>query len=375
MTIVSEVGQSPALNLIPNQSGGAIGLRATAVIDASTEKVALVGTVWHPTVKSGTIDISEIGVFLGAVTINAASVITFSLQDVSATAGPPYQPDGTQDQTADVLGSAITANAWNWSGALSANRTISVGSRLAVVIEYKNTFFNVGDTVAINSLDLAVGTLAYGNFGGIPLLNTGSYALVASALGIVAFKCADGSRAFLTPNVSINGLGTTSVASNGTFRAAGLYFEVETTRKLDTFGLYIAIPNGCDGDIILYDTDGTTALLTMPVDNDSVSATGGRGVVFTGADITLTANSGYRLVFVASTTTAATFYHATVAERALMDGMPGGQNWQLTTRDGTPGNWTETNTSRPWAVLGFSGFDDPSGGGGGLQIAGGNGLA
>lgn len=375
MTIVAEVGQSPALNLMPNQGGGASALRSSLVIDASTEKGAFIGTVWHPTVKSGNIDIREVGVLLGAVTINSASVVRFSLQDVSATAGPPYQPDGTQDETADVLGSAITANAWNWSGALSADRTIAVGARLAAVVEFQT--FNASDSVVLSTLDLGTGTMPEGNLGGIGLVNTGSWAVAAANIGIVAFKCADGTRAFLAPNISINGVGTTSIASNGAVRAAGLYFEVETTRKLDTLGLHLAIPNGCDGDIILYDTDGTTALVTMPIDNDSVMSAGARAIVFTAPDVTLSANAGYRLVFVASTTTAATLYHATVAERALMDGMPGGQNWQLTTRD-SGGTWTQTDTSRPWAVVGFSAFDDASGGsggGGGLQIAGGNGLA
>src|SRR5207253_746752 len=109
-----------------NTSPAAPAYGTDALIDAAGEKVAFIGNLWHPTVKTGTINIRKVHFRCGAVTLNAASELRVSLQTVSSTVGPPYQPDGVQDEFYDfkTATTAITANAWNSTGNLSADRVV-----------------------------------------------------------------------------------------------------------------------------------------------------------------------------------------------------------------------------------------------------------
>lgn len=367
MAFVNLGGDSGYIGDRPIMSTSAVQYRTSLLLDASTERAAFVGSVWAPgRPVGGTVNVRKIHFRTGAVTFNALSVFRVSLQDVSATAGPPYQPDGTPDQTYAYAGTGLSANGWNTTGNLSADRTVALGSRIAVVFDY--TTFTSGDSVVISSFDSVTGG---GNdfregFGGSPLLYTGSWSLNSGA-GIVVLELDDGTFAFIEGCFPFSALGTASVSSTGGVRRAGLIFQVAMTQKIDGFWAYLAIPDACDGQLILYDSDGTTALATVAIDNDAVQAASARYFEPRFAPITLQANTSYRLAFVGGTSTAATVYTFDVADANHWGGMAFGPAGHYTEHNGT--SWSETTTRR---AFGFGirpcAFDDGSGGGGGTGI-------
>lgn len=355
MAFVNEYGRSPKSTYVPNWTGGTPGFGTDHVIDASTERAGWAGLVWHPTVKSGNISIRKIGVSLGTVAVNAASVIRFSLQDVSLTTGPIYQPDGTQDQTVDVAGSTFSSNAWLWTGALSADRTIAIGDRLAVVAEY--TTFTAGDSIVFNAVNNFGATMHIG-LGGRAILYTGTWGGLSNRIGVIALECADGTYAFLDPMVPVTAFTTTSIASGGAIKRAGAIFRVPTPRKIDEIGLLLAVSTGADGTLVLYDTDGTTQLAAVSVDANAVETTSPRICSAVIPAVTLSAGVDYRVAWLAGAT-AATLYGISVAAAGLLDGYPGGQQCHHTEHNGT--SWSQTTTQRPFVYLGFSAFDDAAG--------------
>jgi len=107
-----------------------------ATIDATGEKLAWCGGFVHQ--DRAAKDITRVGFFFGSSLIKAGgSSLTVSLQDVSATAAP-LQPDETQDQTVAIANgdAGFASSTWYRTGALSANRTVSHGEQLAVVLEF-----------------------------------------------------------------------------------------------------------------------------------------------------------------------------------------------------------------------------------------------
>ncbi len=368
-------GDSPWLYDLVIQMPQTVAFQSTALIDASAEKISFLGNIWHPTVKTGTINIRKVHFRCGALTFNVLSTIRVSLQNVSATAGPPYQPDGSQDQTYDyALGVGLTANAWNTTGNLSADRAVDLSSVgfadtnsrwVAVVFEYQT--FTAADSFIVSTVNMQA-SLLNTYLGGQALLNTASWALLSSAAPVVAFECDDGTFAFMDNALPFSAISSASVASNGAIRAAGLKFRFPMDISTEALALGMLMPNGCDGSLVLYDTDGTTALVTVNIDNDAVAAaTLMRHAMARYRPITHTANSYYRMVFVASTTTAATIYYAEVNAAALMDGLTMGQDAHWTQRD-SAGTWTDTTTRRPHFGLKLSSAHDGTGGGGGMLV-------
>jgi hypothetical protein len=387
MSLVNFPGQGPVCIENPFSIGGTPVLLTTGVIDASTEKFAVLGQIFHETKKTGTINIRKIEWRGGAITLNTASTLRLSLQNVSLTAGPPYQPDGVQDQTFDYIGSTNppTANAWNTTGNLSADRAVDLTANnvsdanstwVAVVFEYQT--FTAADSVIISGVNrnITSGTpIPDVNFQGYCLLNTGTWGTVAGGGPIIAFECDDGTKAFMVGAAPYTSVSTVLVANNAAVRAAGLKFSFPFECSIEDIGLLLTIPNGCDGTLVLYDSDGTTVLKSYTLDNDAVASTTARMGYIKPGQQTISANGGQRLVFVASTTNAASVHYATLNSSALLAGCSGGTTHMWTQRD-SGGTWTDTATQRPFSFIRLSAVHDGSGsGGGGLRVAGHGGLA
>lgn len=375
--LVNEIGYIP-LGYDPGigNSASAPAFGTDAVIDASTEKVAITGCVWHPTVKTGTINIRKVHFRCGAVSVNAASTIRVSLQNISGTAGPPYQPDGTQDQTADIAGSAMVANGWNTTGNLSADRAVDLTSDsladsnsrwLCVVVEYQS--FTAADSVIVSTI--VAGTEKIGVGGGV-VLNTGSYALLANRMGIVALECDDGTFAFLKTVGPWSNFSNVSVANNGAIRRAGLKFKVPTRRTLDSFGMMVRCPSGSGGRFALFEASNSALeLRSIDIDRDAVTGSGAeRFAEVTFTPFTVEADVEYRFVFISTSTTASLVHYGDVNAAGLMDGLILGQSAYWTQFDGT--NWTDTTTRRPHFALGWGAYHAE---GGGIRVAGSGGLA
>lgn len=364
------------------RDGTAPALSTSGLIDAAGEMVAFIGTIWHPTVKSGSINIRKVHFRLGATTFNVLSVFRVSFQDISATAGPPYQPDGTADQSYSYAGSGLTANGWNTTGAFDADRSVNLANDsfgdanarwFAVVFEL--TTFTALDSIIVNGFDQAPGgNKPKGSLSGAQVLlkTGGTWATLANASPVLALECDDGTFAFMRGAQPYSTMGSVaSVASNGAIRRAGIMFQVPVQLKISTLSLVLVIPNGCDGRLVLYDSDGVTELVSVDVDNDAVNSTSVGETVIEFVPVTLTAATNYRFAFVAGTTTAASINYSDVNAAGLMDGMILGQNAMWTQHDGS--NWSQTATRRPLWGIGISAVHDGSGGAGGVAKFAGSG--
>ena len=357
---------------------------SSAVIDASGEQVAFIGSVWHPTVKTGTINIRKVHWWAGAISsFNALSDFRVSVQGVSATAGPPVRPDGTIKGAGNAgyysygAGVSPSASAWNTTGAFGADVPVNLANDslgdadsrwIAVVFDYAAFTSTTSVVISANTV-LTSGSTAVDFGNSAALLYTASWSAIANVQPIVVLECDDGTFAFLAGSVPFSAYSSASVSSTAAIRRAGLKFKVPTERKIDCFSLQMLVPNGCDGRLVLYDSDGTTELRSVDIDNDAVtSASNVRLQTAVFEPVTLAANTYYRFVFVGGTATAATVYYTSVNAAGHMDGLPGGQDMHWTEADGTP-TWTDTTTRRPNFAIGFSAFHDGAGGAGGGLLA------
>jgi hypothetical protein len=360
----------PEFRLLTPDTGALSGV---GVIDANTEKVGFIGPIWHPTVKTGNIAIRKVHFRCGAITLNAASEVRVSLQNVSTTAGPPLQPDGSQDEFYDfkTATTALSANAWNSTGNLSADRTVALSADsygdansrwLAVVMEYQ--VFTAADSIVLSGF-----LPTYSQNINCLILNTGSWANSAR-MGSVAFECDDGTFAFMAGSWPFSAVNTAvSVSSSAAVRRAGVKFKFPVPVKIDRFCMEMAVANGSDGTIVLYDSDGTTSLVSVDLDNDAAWQTTVALHTVHFEPVTLAADTFYRLVFVGGNTTASTVAYNTVNAAGLMGGFRFGQNAHWTEYDGA--TWNDTTTRRPIFDIGVCAYDDGASTGGGARVIGG----
>jgi len=142
-------------------------------------------------------------------------------------------------------------------------------------------------------------------------------------------------------------------------------FQVPVQMKIDRLGLFFSVANGGDGTLTLYDSDGTTELVSVVIDNDAVVAQGNpRCFEICFEPVTLAANTNYRFAFVGTTTTNTTIFYGDVNAAGHMDGLILGQNahWtQSATSPPTAPAWAETTTRRPLFGIGISAVHDGSG--------------
>lgn len=372
-TLTNLFGASPVWFDPTNVMGVAAAFTTSSVIDSATtssEKIGMVGRIRHPTRPAGTFKIRKVGFRCGALTFNILSTVRVSLQDIDlVTNASPYKPDGTQDQTYDFsLGTGLTANDWNWTGNLSGDRTVSPGDRLVVVIQF--TTFTALDSIIISALSTTPSNVVpTAGLGGQNIFQADAGATTWSLTNLaqtnIAFQCDDGSYAFFEGCPAVSQVGTTTVANNVTARAAGNLFTVPVEMKIDTLGLRLSQPNGCDFTGTLFDGDGTTALFTEFIDNDVVAAASSpRWSLFNFAPITLQPSTNYRFVAEGSSATSGTVAYSDVNAAGLLDSFALGSQCYYTERD-SGGSWAQTTTRRAHMAFGMSGIHDGAGGGGG----------
>jgi hypothetical protein len=233
---------------------------------------------------------------------------------------------------------------------------------LAIVIEFDSYVagnLNIQNTTTI---------LDYGNGCYTALKTGGSWVKSTNTAGCFELEYDDGSLAYTDTLLPGAGAGLT-LASNTTPDEAALYFRFPV--GVTVGGAYLFLDIDAALDVVLYDTDGTTALATVSLDSDVRASTSANGtlVVFP-TEIDLTANSFYRLAVKPTTTTAVGYRRMTVRAAGSMDMFDLGQNAYLSTRTDA-GAWTETTTLRPRMSLLVTKVHDGSGGGSGGYVIGG----
>lgn len=350
---------------------GAAPSFASLLMDATGEKVAMMFEV----PKTGTLDKFEFQA--GTVTVNAASVIRCSFQDVDPATG---DPDGTVDQYRGIAGSAMVSGGWNVPGLITSDgtdtgvkRAVTRGSTnwLAAVIDYST--FTAADIVNVSTLT------NFPTIVGMPYADhfTAAWAKTSN-YPVLALKYDDGTYEYLGVNVwPITAVNSISISSTTTPDEVGLIFQLPG--PVTAAGAWVIFNSGATGrntDIVLYDSDGTSVLETVTIDSDvgrSNNALNTFTVRFPTSRALLGATN-YRLVVKPATTGNRVMHDVTISAAAIMDALPGGQLWHRTERTDA-GAWTQTTTKRPLMGLLVDGIDDAAGGGGVGRLVSPTGLA
>lgn len=281
------------------------------VIDATGEKIAWSGPVtWFDDATTKSIRFFE--TLLGAITKAGGSAWTASLQDVSLTAGPVIQPDETQDQTVAIANAdaGFVTNGWYTSGNFSADRTVSKGQLLSLVIEYNGAGRLGTDVANFRSLNATAGSAQMRPINAGPALKTAGAWAQINRISNVVFGCADGTYC------SFDGAMPTAATDAVAFNSAsspderGNEFTVPEPIRIGGFWLSTAAAAGADFDVVLY--NGTTAVATASHDANALHPAASTGVAasrfWLTSEIELLPGNTYRLMHKPTTANSVTHY-------------------------------------------------------------------
>jgi hypothetical protein len=356
MTLVATQGLwmpgIPPLRDVPQLQAG--------TIDATGEKFAFIGRVWNKDRASKTIE--RVGFRFGTVTKSGGSALTVSLQDVNAAAGPPFQPDGTPDETVAIANGdgTFVSNTWHRSGTLSAGRSVTFGELLAVVIEYDGSGRSAPDTVGITTLT-GSNTPIFPQTSGTALY-TASWANGFAFNGVV-LEFSDGTFGTLDVGFPCSAINTVNYNSASGSDEIAMVFQVPFNCKIDgMYGVVGPSSSAANFDLIIY--EGTTSIASHSFDANTVLAAtpAPRLAVATISEVALSKNTTYYLAAKPTTATNIQIYTIDVANADHWQVWPGGTAWNYTARvDG--GSWdAPTTTKRPFSFgIRISQVDDGMG--------------
>jgi hypothetical protein len=338
------------------------------VIDATGEKVAYCGRAYFAA-RTGTKDISKVGIRFGAVTKAGGSGLTISLQNVSTAAGPPMQPDETQDQTVAVANAnaSFVANTWLQTAALSANRTVTYGDQLCVVIEYDGSGRQGADTVAITGL-AANRAMHFA----VSALKTASWA-DGVVIPNVILEYSDGSFGTLYGGFPVSAVSSVAYNTGSSPDEYALAMTFPGAVGIEAGGGIFGPANATsDAELITY--EGTSAVsngtLTLLAEHAFV-ASERYGVGLFAALLSLTADTTYYLALKPTSVNSVTIHYFDVAAAGHLQAHIGGEAWTIATRTDA-GAWSPTTTRRPFLWPHVAAIHNGAGSGGGRIIGGAN---
>lgn len=345
---------------VPNVGGGygqSPSFSSSLLIDATGEKAAYLGQVWRPDRLGG--DITRVGFRFGTVTKAGGSGLTVSLQDYDPN-NSPMRPDEVIDQSVAIANgnASFATNSWIRTNPFDSNRTVAFGENLAVVIEFDGAGRLGTDSFIVTGLQRDRQFLTIGG-----ALKTASWVTAPVPSQNVVLEFTDGVFGSLSPTAIICSACAQLGYNSGTAGADeyALEFSLPFTCKIDGgwFDLNIANANS-NFEFVIY--EGTTALRTVAVDANSIQATSGTlSTTFSISELTLTANTVYRLAAKPTTTNGITLTYIDVADANHWQATSGGTAFRMAQRvDG--GAWTTTTTRRPFAGVRVSSIDVGSGG-------------
>lgn len=321
---------------------------ASLVIDASTEKVGMIGRVFN---KDGTAKtLTKVGFRIGAVTKGGSTDLKVSLQDVSTTTA---DADGVVDQSVLVGNGNIVANSWIVV-TLGASRSVNYGDLLAVVVEYST--FNASDSVIVNSL---ASVTASTNKGGTYLrLNTGGTWASVNGYANVILGFSDNTWGTLKGSSCYSAINTHTYNSGSTPDEIMLAFQLPY--PVTAGGMWAHVDGDGNFDYVLLDAAGAAISNgSGSVDADNREATNGRLYEMPfAAHISLSANTQYYLSIKPTSVTNISVYSADVNEVGYWASQGGGANFYYAQRTDA-GAISPTTTRRPFIGLDdVMGFDD-----------------
>lgn len=342
-----------------------LGIATSALLDATGEKLAFCGPVhWNDNATSK--QITKIGIRFGSVTKAGGSGLTISLQTVNLATGPPMQPDETQDETVAVANgnAAFATNTWLMSGALSANRTVSRGERIGIVVEFDGGGRLGADSVVISGL-ASTDTGAYAQT--MTVHKTGGTWAQVAILPCVILEFSDGTFGTLAGALPFSATNNHTYKSDSSPNEYALEFQMPVGGKVGGAELWLYTDaNTSDFDVILYGSDGSTVLGSVSVDANAALGASFRqlNVVFPD-EYVFAANTDYWLaVKPTQSTSNMRIGYIDVSAAGHLDAFFGGQNWHMASRTGTGTAWgsaTKVLTRRPLITPVFTSLETGGG--------------
>jgi hypothetical protein len=332
-----------------------LSFTASTALTASTHRHAVCGVV----PKSGTI--SGIGFRFGAITKGATTALTLSLQDTSLTAGPPAQPDGTQDQTASIGNADITANTWR-TITLGTNRTVTQGDLLSVVWEFAT--FDAGDSIAFSHHTVGTGAGPMPQETSPAHYNGTTWALTANLANILLVYN-DGTFGTFTGAQPAESLTSRAFNTGSTPDERGNLWIPHADMKVR--GIAAFFTPSANADLVLYDSGGT-ALATVSVDSNTIRSASSR--IYQGvfsADVSVSGGSTYYVTLKPTTATSVNIITIGYNAAGHLEASMMGDSFYSATRTDA-GAWT-TNTAEqhPIGVI-VSEIGSTGGGGGSVAL-------
>lgn len=304
-------------------------------------------------IAPSTVTVHKIGFYISTVT-SFIGTADARIETVTASSGVPSE---TEVGTSTTFTPA--ASTWFWV-TLTADASLTAGT--AYWAGTKVTAFTSGSYTQFSTFN---GALAE-TFTGIPYAAISTGTTLVDDTPIIALEDNAGNKVYVPgmyPSTN-GGAAEETWASTSNPDRRGLRFKLPFPARL--VGVRIYGDHDSDLNLILYDSDGSTALVTLSVD---ASIRSGIAIEYNNYSITptsLTANTFYRLVILPTTTNSRiNFTTISVDAAADLDCWPGGQNFHFTSANGAPANeaaWTQTLTKRPIGFeLIFDQFDDGTG--------------
>lgn len=331
----------------------------STLIDLTGEKMAWVGQVNLPNNGTVTKDIQRVAFRFGAITKAGGSGLTVSLQDVSTTTGAPMQPDEVQDQTVAISNANIpAANAWYRTNTLNANRTVSHGQMLAVVVEYDGSGRLSTDAINFTNLADPVANAVTAHLAGAIGKISGTWTR-QSVLQNIILEMSDGTFGTLgSPGLGYtmiaSATGTQAINTGTTPDEVALKFQVPFECKCDGICGLLNFAATADFDFVLY--EGTTVLATRSVDATMIVTAAARPAWGFWAEQRIKPGVDYYATIKPTTANNVTVYYNDVADANHLSVMPGGvlSHWAQRTDAGA---WTPTTTRRPMLGISLCGFN------------------
>lgn len=179
----------------------------------------------------------------------------------------------------------------------------------------------------------------------------------------LGLEYSNGSYDIVNSIYPVSALNSNLFSSGSTPDERGMKFTPAVNMKVA--GVNFILDMDGDVDVVLYDTDGVTALATTTLDANIRTGLSAAGLFAPLTEITLSAGSTYRIVIKPAGSNVS-FWDFDVPTAAAMDSFHGGQNFHYTSAKNPSGvgSWTDVTTKRPFMSLYVTEWDDGSGGGG-----------
>lgn len=241
---------------------------------------------------------------------------------------------------------------------LTADAAVTIGDKIAIVIAPSGTpSYNIN----VGSTGYVIGSTYAANHNGT------SWSVHGSAPPFVSISYDDGSSAYI-PGLWYTGPTAVSFSSSSNPDEIGARFLMGVTCRVR--GVWTAVDLDADCDMVLYSTDGVTALGTITLPSALRQSTAGRSPYFAhfSSPVTLNASASKYYLAMKPGASSVSMYYVDHGAEAQKNQLSGGTNWEyISAKDpsGT-GSWTASATRYPLMGLLIDGID--GGGGGGQSV-------